>query len=54
MREMAKISFLREVLGSMLLGELQYLLYPILVQGLIGVIANIFLLNGFVVLIETC
>jgi hypothetical protein len=31
MRELAQISFLREILWSMLLRELQYLLHPILV-----------------------
>ncbi len=36
----------------MLLGELQYLLHPISVQGLVGMLASILLLKGFVVLIE--
>jgi hypothetical protein len=40
------------ILQSLFLGELQYLLHPILVQGLVGVLANILQLNGFVVLME--
>jgi hypothetical protein len=35
MRELARISFLREILRSMLLRELQYLLHPTLVRGLV-------------------
>jgi hypothetical protein len=53
MRELAQISFLREILQSMLLRELQYLLHPILVQGLVGMLANILLPNGCVVLMES-
>jgi hypothetical protein len=52
MRELARISFLREILWSTLLRELQYLLHPILVQGLVGMLANILLPNGCVVLTE--
>jgi hypothetical protein len=52
MRELAQISFLREILRSMLLRELQCLLHPILVQGLIGVLTNILLPYGCVVLTE--
>jgi hypothetical protein len=52
MRELAQISFLREILWSMLLRELQYLMHLILVQGLIGMLANILLPNGCVVLTE--
>jgi hypothetical protein len=40
MRELAQISFPREILRSMLLRELQYLLHPILVRGLVGVLAK--------------
>jgi hypothetical protein len=54
MRELAQISFLREILWYMLLRELQYLLHPILVQGLVGVLANILLPNGCMVLTESC
>jgi hypothetical protein len=53
MRELARISFLSEILRSMLLRELQYLLHPILVQGLAGMLANILLQNGCVVLTES-
>jgi hypothetical protein len=53
MRELARISFLREILRSMLLRELQYLLHPTLVRGLVGVLANILLPNGCVVLMES-
>jgi hypothetical protein len=53
MRELAQISFLREILQSMLLRELQYLLHPILVHGLVGVLANILLPNGYKVLMES-
>jgi hypothetical protein len=53
MRELAQISFLREILRSMLLRELQYLLHPILVQGLVSMLANILLPNGCVVLMES-
>ncbi len=35
MRELAQISFLREILQSMPLRELQYLLHPILVRGVV-------------------
>jgi hypothetical protein len=52
-RELAQISFLREILRSMLLRELQYLLHPIIVQGPVGVLANILLPNGCVVLMES-
>ena len=51
MRELAQISFMREILWSMLLKKLQHLLHPILVRGLIGVLANILLPNGCVVVI---
>jgi hypothetical protein len=37
----------------MLLRELQYLLHPILVQGLVGVLTNILLPNGCMVLMES-
>jgi hypothetical protein len=54
MRELTQISFLREILRSMLLRELQYLLHPILVRGLVGVLANILLVpNGCVVQTES-
>ncbi len=53
MRELAQISFLREILRSMLLRELQYLLHPTLVWGLVGVLANILLPHGCVVLMES-
>ncbi len=53
MRELARISFLREILRSMLLRELQYLLHPTLVRGLVAVLANILLPNGCVVLMES-
>ena len=53
MRELARISFLREILRSMLLRELQYLLHPTLVRGLVGELANILLPNGCVVLMES-
>ncbi len=53
MMELAQISFLRKILWSMLLRELQYLLHPILVQGLIGLLANILLPNGCMVLTES-
>ena len=53
MRELARISFLREMLWSMFLRELQYLLHPILVQVLIGMLANILPPNEFVVLMES-
>jgi hypothetical protein len=53
MREMAPNSFLRDILLSMLLRELQNLLHPILVQELIGVLVNILLKNGCVVLTES-
>jgi hypothetical protein len=53
MRELAQISFLREIIWSMLLRELQYLLHPILVQGLVGKLTNILLPNGCVVLTES-
>ncbi len=46
MRELAQISFVREILQS-------YLLHPMLVQGLAGVLANIILPNGCVVLTES-
>ncbi len=53
MRELARISFLREILRSMLLRELQYLLHPILVRGLVGVLASVLLPNGCVALTES-
>jgi hypothetical protein len=53
MRELARISFLREILRSMLLRELKYLPHPTLVQGLMGVLANILLPNGCVELMES-
>jgi hypothetical protein len=53
MRELAQISFLREILQSMLMRELQYLLHPILVQRLVGVLADILLPNGCVVMTES-
>jgi hypothetical protein len=53
MRELARILFLREILRSMLLRELQYLLHPILVRGFVGVLANILLPNGCMVLMES-
>jgi len=53
MRELARISFLREILRSMLLRELQYLLHPTLVRGLVGVLANTLLPNGCEVLMES-
>jgi hypothetical protein len=53
MRELAQISFLREILRSMLLRELQYLLHPTLVQEIVGVLANILLPNGCAVLMES-
>jgi hypothetical protein len=53
MRELAQISFLREILRSMLLRELQFLLHPILVQGLVSVLTNILLPNGCMVLMES-
>ncbi len=49
----ATVLFLREILQSMLLGELQYLLHPILVRGLVGILTNILLLNGFLVPMES-
>jgi hypothetical protein len=53
MRELAQISFLREILRSMLLRELQYLLHPTLVREIVGVLANILLPNGCAVLMES-
>jgi hypothetical protein len=44
MRELAQISFVREMIRSMLLRDLQYLLHPISVQGrIVGMLANILL-----------
>jgi hypothetical protein len=53
MRELAQILFLRETLRCRLLRELQYLLHPILVEGLAVVHLSILLLHGFVLLMES-
>jgi hypothetical protein len=50
--ELVRILFLKEILWSMLLRELQYFLHPILVRGLGSMLANILLPNECVVLTE--